>query len=149
VKVLVDTNVILDVVLKRPGVYVDSFAIFTCSEDQRINGCVSASAMTDIFYVVYKDRKDLKTVYDMTDELIYVFSIVPVFETTIMGALALRWKDFEDAVQYLTAQEQKAEYIITRNKDDYKTSAIPCMTPTEFIMFLQEMDGKAKNGLSV
>jgi predicted nucleic acid-binding protein len=66
------------------------------------------------------------------DELTALFSVVPVSETTIACALALRWKDFEDAVQYMAARENGITHIITRNKADYDTFDIHCMSPTEF-----------------
>jgi predicted nucleic acid-binding protein len=95
-KALVDTNVVLDVLLRRSPFYQDSFKIF---------------------------------------QLIDLFSVVPVSEITIADALALRWKDFEDAVQYIVARESGVTHIITRNKADYKADDIHCMSPTEFIAY--------------
>jgi predicted nucleic acid-binding protein len=69
------------------------------------------------------------------DELTALFSVVPVSETTIASALALRWKDFEDAVQYVVARENGITHIITRNKADYETVDIHCMSPVEFIVY--------------
>jgi predicted nucleic acid-binding protein len=59
--------------------------------------------------------------------------IAPVTGTTIKTALALRWKDFEDAVQYAAAREQGADCIITRNAADFENPCIPCISPAEFI----------------
>ena len=72
------------------------------------------------------------------DDICGIFTAASVSETTISNALALRWKDFEDAVQFITAKESEVDFIITRNKADYKASDIPCMTPTEFITYLKE-----------
>jgi hypothetical protein len=66
------------------------------------------------------------------DELTALFSVIPVIETTISSVLALRWKDFEDAVQYVAAEENNITHIITRNKYDYEVSDIPCVSPAEF-----------------
>jgi predicted nucleic acid-binding protein len=104
-KVLIDTNVILDVLLKRSGLYAESFAVFQLVEQHRIIGCISSSAITDIFYLFNKALKDINTVYQTVEGLSSVFTIAPVFESTIKNALALRWNDFEDAVQYVTATE--------------------------------------------
>jgi predicted nucleic acid-binding protein len=132
-KVLIDTNVVLDVLLKRSLFYQDSFKIFQLVDQERIYGCLSAASITDIFYFLCKDRHNPDEVYQIMDELIDLFSIIPVSETTIEGALKLRWKDFEDAVQYVTAKENGVTYIITRNKADYETQDISCASPTEFI----------------
>jgi predicted nucleic acid-binding protein len=136
-KVLFDTNIILDVLLKRPGLYAESFAAFQLVEQRKITGYVSSSAMTDIFYLVHKVQKDIDIVYQAVGKLCGVFTIAPVSETTITAALALRWKDFEDAVQYMAAKENGAEYIITRNKDDYESSDIPCVSPADFMAFFK------------
>jgi len=106
-KVLVDTNVVLDVLLKRTQFYQDSFKIFQLVDQEHIYGCLSAASITDIFYFLRKDRHNPGEAYRIMDELIDLFSVVPVSETTINGALALRWKDFEDAVQFMTAKEKQ------------------------------------------
>jgi predicted nucleic acid-binding protein len=131
-KVLIDTNVVMDVLLMRSPFFQDSFKIFQFIDQERIHGCLSASSITDIFYLLRKDRHNHGEVYQIMDELTDLFSVVPVSETIIAGALALRWKDFEDAVQYMTAKENGIAYIITRNKADYETADIPCVNPVEF-----------------
>jgi predicted nucleic acid-binding protein len=132
-KILVDTNVVLDVLLKRSPFYQDSFKIFQLVDQGRIYGCLSASSITDIFYLLSKDRHNSEEVYQIMYDLTALFSVVPVSETTISDALALRWKDFEDAVQYMTARENDITQIITRNKADYETCDIPCVSPAEFV----------------
>ena len=133
--VLVDTNVVLDVLLKRPPFYQDSFKIFQLIDQERIRGCLSASSITDIFYLLRKDRHNSDEVYRIMEELTALFSVVQVSETTIAGALSLRWKDFEDAVQYMVARENNITHIITRNKTDYETFDIHCMSPIEFTSY--------------
>jgi predicted nucleic acid-binding protein len=124
-KVLVDTNVVLDVLLKRNGLYAESFEIFRLTEQGTITGCVSSSAMTDIFYLVQKAQKDIDMVYQAVEGMAAIFTIVPVFESTITSALALRWKDFEDAVQYRTAKENKIDYTLPATKTTMKILIYP------------------------
>jgi predicted nucleic acid-binding protein len=139
-KALVDTNVILDVLLKRNDLYAESFGVFQLVEQRLITGCVSSSAITDIFYLVHKAQKDINIVYEAVDALAALFTIVPVFESTIKNALDLRWKDFEDAVQYSAAKENEVDCIVTRNKDDYTDSAIPCVSPVDFPAFYKSAE---------
>ena len=136
-KVLVDTNVILDALLHRVPFHKDSSAVYDLVEQGQITGCVSSSAVTDIFYIAYRDLKDTGKVYSLIDDIARLFTIVPVLESTIKAALALRWKDFEDAVQFTAAQESGAEHIITRNMTGYETPAIPCISPAAFIAIMQ------------
>ena len=137
-KVLVDTNIVLDVLLKRTPFYMDSFSVFQLSDSRSINGVLAAISMTNVFYMLRKTGKNSAEVYQDMDDISGVFAVAPVTETTVSSALALRWKDFEDAIQFITAKESKVQFIITRNKADYKASDIPCMTPTEFIAYLKE-----------
>ena len=58
---------------------------------------------------------------------------MPFWMYFLSSALALRWKDFEDAVQFLAAKENGITHIITRNKADYETQDISCVSPAEFI----------------
>ena len=138
-KVLFDTNVILDTLLHRVPFYEESSSVYNLVEQGKITGCVSSSAVTDIFYIAYRHLKDTGKVYAMIDALAADFIIVPVLESTIKAALALRWKDFEDAVQFAAAQENGAQYIITRNMTGYETPAIPCMSPAAFIAALRRV----------
>jgi predicted nucleic acid-binding protein len=144
-KVLVDTNVVIDVLLKQTHFYKDSFAVFKLSDSGHICGVVAAISMTNAFFILRKAGKSSVEVYQDLDDISNIFKVAPLTESTIANALALRWKDFEDAVQFISAKESKVDFIITRNKADYKTSDIPCMTPTEFIAFLKEKEDAAEN----
>jgi predicted nucleic acid-binding protein len=134
-KVFVDTNVVLDVLLERHPFYDDSFMIFQIVDLERVRGCLSAASITDIFYFVRKKWHDTEVVYRIMNELTDLFSVAPVSETTIANALALRWKDFEDAVQYIAATESGVDCIVTRNAADYELSDVPCMSPEDFIAY--------------
>ena len=132
-KVLIDTNVVLDVLLKREPFYKDSFTVFQLADQGSFVGYLSAASITDIFYFVRKHWRGTADVHQILSNLISLFSVAPVSETTITNALALRWKDFEDAVQFNVAKENNFTQIITRNESDYETSDIPCVNPAEFI----------------
>ena len=131
--------------LRRSDFYEASRAIFDLAENKAITACVSAVSMTDIFYILRKFTQNTAEIYAIVNDMVALFSTAPVTENTITGALSLRWKDFEDAVQYMTAQEAGAEYIITRNKSDFETSTVPadgsqCVSPSEFIALFTKPD---------
>ncbi|PIX89453.1 MAG: PIN domain nuclease, partial [Nitrospirae bacterium CG_4_10_14_3_um_filter_44_29] len=65
-----------------------------------------------------------------------VFSIAPVNEKVIDLSLASDFRDFEDAVQYYSALQVKADCIITRNKGDYISDVIPILTSDEFLVII-------------
>ena len=139
-KVLVDTNVVLDVLLERHPFYDDSVVIFQLSSLKRIRGYLSASSITDTFYLANRELKDSERVHNMIEGLTVLFTIAPVSETTIADALALRWKDFEDAVQFVAARENGAAYIITRNTQDFSSGSIEAVTPEQFIQAIADIE---------
>ena len=130
--IFLDTNVLLDVMLHRDEFYPASRAVFDIVETNAISAFVSAVSMTNIFYILRKYKQNIADAYSLLDDLSALFTIAPVTENTITNALALRWKDFEDAVQYMSAKEVKTKYIITQNKSDYESFEIPCLSPAEY-----------------
>jgi predicted nucleic acid-binding protein len=131
--VLIDTNVVLDVLLKREPFLEDSSEIIFLSEKNVITGYVSASAATDIFYLTRKNLQNVSKTYDALKNLFGTIRIATVSEETVHTALDLEWKDFEDCIQYVSAKDFNADYIITRNAADYSGSDITPISPTDFI----------------
>jgi predicted nucleic acid-binding protein len=110
------------------------------SEKGIISGFVSASAITDIFYLVNKEYKDLEKSYDAIGKLCETVRIAGVDEKTIRNALALKWKDFEDCVQYAVATDFQADYIITRDVSGFKDGAMSPISPSDFIAIISPND---------
>jgi len=130
-KGFVDTNVILDVLLKRDPFYQDSLKIFRLAEWGEIRACVSASSITDIFYVA-KKKLTTPTARTAIDKLLYLFEVVGVDIDDLRGALAIPIDDLEDALQVWCAQKANADTIITRDIDGFKNIDIAVATPAEY-----------------
>jgi len=131
--VLIDTNVILDQLVKRDPFYESAERIRLLSEKGFINSYISASAVTDIYYVARKELNNKNTVLKLLTDLLKTTNIAAVTETGIHEALDLKWDDFEDAVQYVAGRSVSADYIITRNAGDYANSQIKVVSPDEFL----------------
>jgi len=132
-KVLIDTNVILDFLLRREPYYVNAAKINILSEKEFICGYISASAVTDIFYVAKRELKNKDTVLALIKNILKTTHIVAVRESSIYEALDLEWSDFEDSVQYTAGQSISVNYIITRNPKDFASGYIETVTPEEFL----------------
>jgi predicted nucleic acid-binding protein len=132
-KFLIDTNVVLDVLLRRVPFYADALMIFALIEDGLIQGCISASAFTDIHYLLRKAMKDEVLTQAALVDLRRLFSIVAVTEREIDLALSLGWSDFEDAVQFAAAVQANLSGIISRNTKDYQNSIIAVYDPATFL----------------
>ena len=123
-KILTDTNIVLDVILKREPFYTMSMDVLRLAQREDIQEYVSASAITDIYYLSYRQLRDKKLVKRLIKNLLTVVSVAYVSEREIFKAIELDWPDFEDTVQYSVALLQQMEGIVTRNPDDYKRSEI-------------------------
>ena len=132
-KVMLDTNVVLDVLLAREPFADVSRQIFQLCEEGKLQGIVTASCITDIYYIVRKHSKDADLAYRVLGKL---FDVVKVCDTTgadILSAYQQKPKDFEDCVVATCALRIGCGCIITRNPADFDTAKLPPMTPTEFI----------------
>ena len=136
IKVLLDTNVILDIALKRPQFYEDAAAVFQKMFENKITGYISASSVTDIFYILKRAKIDAFT---HLKQLLKIIDILNVDKDIILFALYSGWFDFEDAVQAQIAVENEMDIIITRNTKDYqKTQTVKVFTPRVFIEWLDK-----------
>lgn len=132
-KLLVDTNVVLDVLLKREPFYENGAKVLKLSGREDVEEYVSASAITDIYYIAYRTMKDRVSVRKLLENLLKIVSVVAVSGEEINYALELEWEDFEDSVQYAVAQLNDMDGLVTRNVDDYKKSEITIYTPEQLL----------------
>jgi len=134
-KVLIDTNVILDFVLNRVPFAADATAIFQHIEQQTFSAVVSASAVTDIFYLLQKEKVDA---FAFLKDFLTAVDVLGVDKSIIMYALYSGWTDFEDAVQAQVAIENNIDAVITRNTKDYRRlKEIQVLTPTGLLQKIQ------------
>ena len=122
-EVLIDTNVALDVILNNAGFAANARVILELAEQKRFTGYISASAITDIFYI---SRKKLgkETARKAINHLLHIFYPATVTDDNIYQALDLEWDDFEDSVQYVVGASFSIDYIVTRNIKDFTSGSI-------------------------
>lgn len=132
-KILIDTNIILDVLLKREPFYHSGTKILNLSKYENIELYVSASAITDIYYIANQTLRNKEKVKNMITKLTKIVSIAYVSEEEIKMALALSWNDFEDSVQYSVALLQEMNGVVTRNPTDYKEAEIIIWNPEDLL----------------
>ena len=94
---------------------------------------ISATSLTDIFYILNKNLKDTGKAKKLIKNILKYVSIAGVDDICILNALESDWVDFEDSVQHEVASQIKADYIITRNSKDYRNSTIVVLCPKEFL----------------
>lgn len=131
-KVLIDTNVVLDVLCKREDFYEDAAKIMKYCEVNKITGVISALTIPNIVYIMRKELDAQKT-RDVIEKLQLVFTVADLKADDIKKALSMDFEDFEDALQSACASRIKADYIITRNIRDFVNSKVTAIKPTELL----------------
>ncbi len=119
--------------LKNPDFYEESRTLFLLGDGHSIDYFISATSITDIYYIVHKYEKDDSKVRTHISNLLEVVSVAGIDETCVKNALGSSWKDFEDAVQNEAAVQIHADYLVTRNTRDFTKTFVPVITPAGFI----------------
>lgn len=132
-RVFVDTNVLIDVLTKRLPFYADSAAVWTLAEQGRVIGLVSATSLTNICYVIRR-LENAGTARQALQVMRGIFELAACDQHVINQAVDAKLKDFEDAVQYISAIRAGADCIVSRNPADFPTAEdCPVLTPAEFL----------------
>lgn len=132
-RVLIDTNVILDVLQKRESFFTDSYRALRRALENDAECLISASAATDIFYALRKSLGSAQQAKEHIDQLAQVVSFADVQGMDIHTALMRAMPDFEDAVVDAVAERSGASYILTRNIKDFTGSVVPAILPADFL----------------
>lgn len=132
-KILLDTNIILDIALGRPGYSEKAKELMIYLNIEQIPFFVSATTVTDIYYILRKSGNHASALEFLQNFLHYA-DIAGVDKNIILNALNSGLFDFEDAVQIQCAVFNQISIIITRNKSDFKIQDISVYTPDEFLL---------------
>ncbi|RUA31504.1 MAG: PIN domain-containing protein [Bacteroidetes bacterium] len=131
-KVVLDTNIILDIALKRTPFYNESAKLISLIGVGKINAFITATTITDIYYVSRKSQGHATTISFITS-LLKIINVLSIDSKIILKSLKSDIKDFEDAIQANAASFNQIDYLITRNKKDFIKSDIKALTPKEFL----------------
>ena len=130
-RALLDTNVVLDVLLRRAPWLAQAEPLWEASQAGALESCISASSLTDIYYISRrlvgreKAREIVRACLD-------VLTVLPVDAALLEDAFGLATSDFEDAVQIAVAKRGSLDAIVTRNVADYAASELPVCSPADF-----------------
>lgn len=130
-RVLLDTDVVLDVIMAREPFAPEAAELLDLSEQGAFDAYVSAITPLNVFYVARKAKShaDLRRA---VQELLQTVSVCTIDESILTDAFALPFGDYEDAVQHCCATANNLEGIVTRNLKDYKNATLPVFSPTDF-----------------
>jgi len=131
-KLILDTNIILDIALERREFFEDAKKIMMLISQKDFSPYVTATTITDIYYIL-KKSKGHQTTIDFLSGLFNFIDIAGVTKDAVLNALTSVMPDFEDAIQAETAKSNDISAIITRNYSDFEHSGLQVYTPDEFI----------------
>ncbi|MCL2834511.1 MAG: putative toxin-antitoxin system toxin component, PIN family [Treponema sp.] len=133
-KVLIDTNIVLDAIASREPFRKEAQKIIDLILDNKLTGYITANSITDIYYIARK-YLEAENLQKSMRSLFSIFSIIDVLEKDCRDALDYPIKDYEDALVIVCGSKAGMDFIITRDLDFlklYKT-LIPVITPAELI----------------
>lgn len=138
-RLMIDTNILLDVLIHRDPFYDASKAVLNLCEDHDVQGFVSASAVTDVFYITRKALGSVEDTYRVISSILNIVKILTVTNDDVLEAFQIKAKDFEDCLMATCARSNKCDGIVTRNKKDFLSFGITLYSPEELLLLF---DGK-------
>lgn len=131
-KILIDTNIILDLILEREPFVEDAIALFEQIEQGKLEGHIAATTITNIFYIIRK-AEGREVALAAVNRLLIGLQFCVVDRQTVGMALSLGLKDFEDSIQLACATLNQLDGIVTRDRKDFIGSNLPIYSPTELL----------------
>ena len=132
-RIMVDTNVLLDILQKREPFFADSYRAIRKAIEADAECLFSASAVTDIFYLLRKALQSPQQARERVEQLAALVTFADVTGMDIHTALSREMPDFEDAVVDAVAERNEADCILTRNTKEFAGSVGPAITPTDLL----------------
>ena len=136
-RILLDTNIPIDVVVRREPFFADALKIFELCRKEKIDGVIAAHSVVNMAYIL---RKNFTTdeLREILLRLCKIFQVEAIDLSKLIAALNNRdFSDFEDCLQLQCALNLNADYIVTRNVKDFPVGKISAVTPKELFKILE------------
>jgi predicted nucleic acid-binding protein len=130
-RLMIDTNIFLDVLTRREPFFSPSKAVLELCEGKKVQGFLSASSVTDIFYLIRRQYHDAELAYRALGSILDIVKVLTVTNDDVLNAYLARAADFEDCLLATCAKSNHCEAIVTRNKKDFLTFGITLLSPEE------------------
>lgn len=133
-KILLDTNVIIDALQSRTPWAADAQQIFLRIAVNEFIGCLTTKSVADIHYIMHHHLHDEHKTWDALQKLFELFELLSTEAEDCKKALFSPTSDYEDAIMIETAVRSAVDCIITRNDHDFARSPIKVFTPSDFLL---------------
>ena len=132
--VFVDTNILIDLLCERESFVQSARMLFAYGYSGRLTLVLSSLSLVNAVYIARK--YGYVDVRERLDDITEFVEVVDLRKEVAKRALTCEWKDYEDAVQYMSAIKENADCIVTRNKKDFWESVIPVYTIEELMSLM-------------
>ena len=129
-KILFDTNVLLDVLLSREPWYQQGSALWQLHDQGQIKGFITSTTVTDIFYISRR-YTNATGALDAVNTCLATFFIISIGRDELEQAAQLPNSDFEDNLQIVAAESTNLDAIVTRNPADFQKAQIAILSPEQ------------------
>lgn len=136
-KILVDTNIIIDALTSRQPFSHNAEQIFYMAANHTAEMYITANTATDIYYLLRKHLHNTKSANETMSKIFSIFTILDVTAAHCINALSSAVADYEDAVLEQTAFHAHMDYIVTRNIKDFQYSRIKALLPENLISLMK------------
>ena len=134
--ILIDTNVLLDIILNRADHVEDAVALFDRLRSDLVSGFVAWHSLSTVYYIAGRDVGET-VAREFIQEVVKVLDVALIEQDSIQIALELPMDDFEDSMQVAAALACGAEYIVTRDQNDFDQSPVPAIEPLDALALLR------------
>lgn len=132
-RILIDTNIVIDLLAKRKKFYPEAAQLFSLSDKKEVELAISSLTFANTNYVLSK-QKSPNEAREILRKFKVLVEILNLDDKIIELALSDdEFSDFEDGLQYYSGVENQIDIILTRNKKDFKNSKIPILTAEEYL----------------
>jgi predicted nucleic acid-binding protein len=133
-KVLIDTNILLDVILLRNPHLELSKRVLQCCQSL-VDGYIAVHTFSNMFYILHETEDfSIEECRNTFNKLLYVFDVASLNKSDVIAAVNNEaFDDLEDSMQHQSSISSELDYIVTRNVDDFEKAIVPAITPEEFL----------------
>ena len=135
-RILVDLNVILDVLMAREPHVVASAEVWARVEKRDIEGCVAAHSVSSLYYL-YARQYSTREACEAVARLLKVFRVATIDQATVERALQIECDYLEDALQVAAAEREGVSYLVTRNMRHLRAAPVPTIDPADLAALLR------------
>lgn len=143
-KVLLDTNVVLDVLQRREPWFNDGSAIFYAVATRQLAGCLTAKQIADIHFFARKLFRGQENVDEKARQVITnlmtLFELLDTLASDCQNAISIDNGDYEDAMLIASAARSGVDCIVTRNQEHFRLSSVSVYSPSELVQILSHQD---------